>query len=233
MCVVLCNFLISSSAREQWIDPHDMTIKPESGLKIKGKPASRDVNIDDVNNQASNCNCSSCIEPALRIHYQRTLSILLNAIEKNPDVNNQYVGVIHVNIATDDYNFLKAFVESFGEDVGELRRLNSILEKIFSETWLEKTSHNIAAWTWWFYFTFYNHTTGIVFIGLAIAWISYKLLKANLTLWNVVKTLFLFAWVVDFAFTWIHLIQVKLAEQKYLASNAPIRIEGGGNRKNR
>lgn len=205
-----------SFAREQWIDPHDMAVK--KGFEIASGGQNKIINTDKkfllqettenwINNENNACNCQQSADASL-IHYRRTLSIFLNALKMDQQNADQYKGVININIPINDYNFLQNFIQSPVEDVAQLRKVNSILEGVFSRTVFQRTSDNLMAWFDWFYFTFYNHTTGITILGFVIAWLSCKLIKANWTPWRVVKTLVFFAWIVDFAFTWIHLIQV-------------------------
>lgn len=198
---------MTSSAREQWIDPHDMAVKrgydiaPESNTRINFEETQENTNIEE------NCSCLHCVG-TLHVYYKRTLSLLLNALQMDQHKGDRYKGVININIPAEDYIFFNNFIQNPIEDVAQLKRINAILENAFSKTVFQKTSDNLTAWFQWFHFTFYNHTTGITILGLIVAWISWRLLKANWTTWRVVKTLVLFAWVVDFAFTWIHLIQV-------------------------
>lgn len=198
--MILC-VLIPTFAREQWIDPHDMTVDATDFSVTNNAIA--------ITNKEGGCDCSKCAENTLHVHYKRTIGLLLNAV-KSGEVESLYKGVIEISIQQDDYNFLKNIVQSSTDDVAHFKRVNSILENVLSKSVYEKTSDNIMGWLEWLYFTFYNYTTGIAIVGLFVTWVSYKLLQAKLTIWKIVTTLLLFAWVVDLAFTWIHLIQVKM-----------------------
>lgn len=209
LCAVLINFLVTSSAREQWIDPHDMAVKKGHDIALASNSKISLEERQESTNTEENCSCLHCTD-TLHVHYKRTLSILLNVLQMDQHKGNQYKGVININIPAEDYNFFNNFIQNPIEDVSQLKRVNAVLENAFSKTMFQRSTDNLTAWYEWFYFTFYNHTTGITILGLIVAWISCKLLKANWTTWRVVKTLILFAWVVDFAFTWIHLIQVIL-----------------------
>lgn len=189
---------MSSSAREQWIDPHDMTVKQNINPQI----ANKDLIFD-----SSQVNCIDNVDDTLHVHYKRTLSILLNTLQID-EANSQYRGVVTINMSAEDYIFLKNFVQNSIEDVTQFRKINTILDNVLSKSLFQRTSDSFTSWIEWFYFTFYHHTTGIAIVGLFISWASYRLIKLNWTTWRVVKTLVLFAWVIDFAFTWIHLIQV-------------------------
>lgn len=194
---------MSSSAREQWIDPHDMAPKLPS---VVSQGANGNLATSSPT-EIIKCNCNSNADGTLYVHYRRTLSILLNILQADL-ADNQYKGVISVNMPLEDYNFLRNFVQSSVEDATQLRKVNSILDSVLSRTAFQKTAESFTEWLQWFYFTFYNYTTGIGIVALFMSWASFKLLRANWTTWRVVKTLVLFAWVVDFAFTWIHLLQV-------------------------
>lgn len=196
---------MSSSAREQWIDPHDMAPKLPN---IVSQSANGNLATSPPT-EIIKCNCNSNADGTLYVHYRRTLSILLNVLQADL-ADNQYKGVFSVNMPLEDYDFLKNFVQSSVEDTAQLRKVNSILDSVLSRTVFQRTSESLTAWLQWFYFTFYNHTTGIGIVALFMSWASFKLLRANWATWRVVKTLVLFAWLVDFAFTWIHLLQVFL-----------------------
>lgn len=157
-------------------------------------------------NKITKCDCKNA-DDTLYVHYRRTLSILLKVLQVD-HVDSQYKALITVNMPMEDYNFLQNFVENSVEDITQLRKVNSILDSVFTKTLLQKSSDSFLAWLQWLYFTFYNHTTGIAIAAVFISWFSYKLLRLKWTAWRVVKTLVLFAWIIDFAFTWIHLIQV-------------------------
>lgn len=213
---------MASSAREQWIDPHDMATKPSLN-KITSQ-----VNNFDSCSEIKKCNCASGAADTFYVHYKRTLSILLNVLQIDQS-NSQYKGVLIVNMPTEDYDFLKSFIQTSAEDVTQLRKVNNILDSVFSKTLFQRTSDNFTAWMEWFYFTFYNHNTGIAILSIFVSWTSYKLLRSNWTTWRIVKTLVLFAWLIDFAFTWIHLLQV--CNSKTIGALLIIRyFEGGGNR---
>lgn len=202
---------MSSSAREQWIDPHDMA--PKLPTSNRQKPTNQNLLTNKIQTEIDQCNCINTADDTVFIHYKRTLNILLNVLQSDLE-DNQYKGVVTINLPNEDYNFLKRFVESPAKDVTQLKKVNSILDNMFSRTVFQKTSDNFASWIHWFYFTFYNHTTGIAIVAAFVSWIAFKLLRSNWTAWRVVKTLVLFAWVTDFAFTWIHLIQVFVWEKK-------------------
>lgn len=199
-----------SSAREQWIDPHDMAPKLPN---IASQNANRNL-VHSTPSETTKCSCINNADGTLYVHYRRTLSILLNILQAD-QADSQYKGVLSINMPVEDYDFLKNVVQSSAEDVTQLRRVNSILDNVLSRTVFQKTSDSFTAWLQWFYFTFYSYTTAIAIAGVFISWASLKLLRANWTTWRVVKTLVLFAWVMDFAFTWIHLLQVFLLENKF------------------
>lgn len=197
MFVVLFIQQCSVLTRANWIDPHTMNVEAQYSI-----PTSNIVNISQQNEREDTLN-------VLLSHYKRILKLLLNTLDINESLQI-YNGHADITLTNDDYVIIKHFVQGTEaiKDTAILRRLDQILSNSLVKPLDNQFTNVLSQWNDYIYIAFYNRSSAVMIVCLFLFFISYKLLKANLTLWYVMKYLIFIGWIMDFVFTWINLLQV-------------------------
>lgn len=188
-------------SQQRWLDPHDMNIQLSGSLPKTSNNGECD--------QSQQCDCSKEINFSIS-HYKRLINMILSAT--SADTAGVYKGHLYLNIPSEDYDILKSFADDINnkENSAILRRLDQILSKSLTKPFYERVTNVFKSWMDHIYFTFYSRSMAVFLSCLFMVFISYKLLKANLTIWSVVKYLLFVGWITDFAFTWMNLLQVNI-----------------------
>lgn len=172
--------------KTEWVDPFDMnTVDPTESASCK-------------RSMTTTTNVSF-------LYYKRIIRLLLETAVLRED---EYKGQVNIRIPIDKYGILKDFMDQKLEDAVTLQAVDKILSYALTKTHYEKYAEEVVSWIDRLYFAFYTRQAGVIASCLVCVFVCYKLLRANLTIGYVVKYLLFLGWVVDFAFTWINLLQV-------------------------
>lgn len=192
--------------RSKWVDPHDMNLETEH------LPLVHDRNTD------YECECpaqKTCGPNHSFFHYKRLIGLLLSTVylDRSDGMSN-YAGILKLNLKAEDYDLLKSVVRSTEEDEQVFRKVDEVLSRVLIKPKHEVLVELFSDWTDKIYFTVFNRTTGMLVVCVVVLYCSYRLLKAEWGLLMVVKFLVFISWVVDFGFTWMHLLQVRKCKHK-------------------
>lgn len=142
------------------------------------------------------------------IFYKRSVNMVLNLLKMDGD-QSTYNGQIYLTISAEDFNFLKAFAAKDEDDNIDLfHKADSILSRVYAKSTMTTILERFQFWFDNIYMNFCNRRSMIFVAFLIIVFLSYKLLRAKLTLLSTIKHLLFMAWIVDFIFIWLHLLQV-------------------------
>lgn len=151
--------------------------------------------------------CSQTENNLATTFYKRSLNMILNLMQIDHD-KSTYNGQIYLELSVDDFNLLKSFAKSDDHNVDMFHRVDTILSQVYSKSLMTSMLDKFNYWFDTFYMNICNRRTFIIMASLLVIYISYKLLKANLTLTSTIKHLLFLAWLVDYVFTWLHLLEV-------------------------
>ena len=176
-----------------WIDPFDM-------------------NDHDVVRPHGECTCprneNTVHETHVLSHYGRVANLLLSFVAPDAGDEGTYSGRIDLHVSADDYRTLKDFTKGTKREAGDLQAATHILENMFERPAMEEYAEAFMSWTDHLVFLFFNRNTCILLVVSVILVVSYKLLVAKFSVVSVTVYLVFLGWVVDFAYTWIRMLQV-------------------------
>lgn len=177
-------------SKTEWVDPYDMnTFEQKTSLTTS----------QNSDKQCMTSNLSFT-------YYKRVVRHLLHSLIEDED---GFEGELAIKLSLEDHAILKQFLGSKLEDRILIEKVDKILEKGLSKSVLENYSKVVISYIDHLYFACWNRYGLILTTCLFILFVTYKLLQADLSIGYVVKYLLFLAWVVDFAFTWINLLQVR------------------------
>lgn len=169
-------------------------------------PFAMEVDISNTQEQDTELECPGKNHIAVML-YKRSLNMVLNLMQINEE-QSMYNGQIDLTISVDDFNFIKAFVKNKEESADLFHKIDDILSRLYKKAMTTSMLESVQFWFDNFYYNFLNPRTMIFVTFLIILYISYKLISARLTLFSIFKHLLFLAWIVDYAFVWLHLLQV-------------------------
>lgn len=171
-------------------------------------PFAMEIDISNLHEKNLQLDCSAMNHIAV-ILYKRSLNMVLNLMKINED-NSIYNGQVYLTVSVDDFKFLKRFAVSKEDDIDLFHKADDILSKIYKKKIMTSMFDSLQFWFDNLYFQFFNRRTLIFVTLLIVLYIFYKLVNAKLTLFSIFKHLLFLAWIVDFLFVWLHLLQVSL-----------------------
>lgn len=190
LLIIILYYTKPALSKTEWVDPYDMnTFEQKTSL---------------TPSQNSDKQCMT--SDLLFTYYKRIVRHLLQTLAKD---EAGFKGELAVKLSAEDHAILKQFLGSTLEDRLLIQNVDKILEKGLGKSTLEKYSEEVISYIDRFYFMCCNRYGLILTACLFVLFVAYKLLQADLTIGYVVKYLLFLAWVVDFAFTWINLLQVR------------------------
>lgn len=195
-CILLASIVVIPVLGEtEWVDPVDMN---------------DNTTPDPTESEA----CKHCIATSTTnlsfLYYKRIIRQLVEATVLHESVlqESEYKGQVKIRIPIDTYGILKDFMGKKLEDARTLRTIDKILSEVVTKNDDEKYAEAVLAWIGRLDFAVYTRHAGVIAGCLVCAFVAYKLLQAKVAGEYITMYMLFLAWIVDFAFTWINLIQV-------------------------
>lgn len=151
---------------------------------------------------------SACSNIFTDRYYKRLVNMMINSLSEDPDAPDTYRGDVIFNVDKGDFEYLKKFAECGENDLKDYQNVDKIISNMLTMRPYQYDSSIMMSSVDLALAILEDKRTYLILLVLFVIMLIYKLLKARFTVRYMFSYLLLVIWIVDFAFTWKHLLQV-------------------------